>query len=604
MASTLYLTGLYAQVKVGDNPLILDEASLIEIESTSKGFLPSRMTSDQRDLQLSWNTGHIIYNLSDSCLQIYSGIEWSCLTQDGFVDTTIYNSNGTLTGDRMLELGGFDLTFSGTNNVTLESTGELGLGEPNPEAPLHITESIGTPASANSGTIILEHGNDGGASSLVFKSSTDEGSDFGFIQYDDNRAGGSLQTSLLTIGAANENDLDTRDDIALLPSGNVGIGTINPDELLHVAGNMRLEGAFEDQDGDAGTIGQVLTSTATGTNWIDQSSIDAANIYNTSDGLEDDRVVTMSGSSLTFDGSSRDMIINSSGNVGIGVANPARPLHVDQALRISRGFNSTSFIFDRWNGSIDDTWASAGFFLESNSAGTGSFFISNYRQNVAGSPNDGIALAIDLATDQLSFPQYGDGNFDSTSPSRLLGINTDGDVLEIVPELDSFALNGNSLVISLNGDGVDPLTVDLSGVSGSSDNIYNIDGSLNSARTLNLNTHNLTFDGTADGDVIIQPDGDVGLGTLSPSARLDVQGGTVTLGEYGIGAQADTTNVDYILTANSSGEVKELNTAKNTRWFYPPAVVIDASDLISNATIDLHADYVDQFGTPQIIGLK
>jgi len=265
MASTLYLTGLYAQVKVGDNPLIIDEASLIEIESTSKGFLPSRMTSAQRDLQLSWNTGHIIYNLTDSCLQIYSGIEWSCLTQDGFVDTTIYNSNGTLTGDRMLELGGFDLTFSGTNNVTLESTGELGLGEPNPEAPLHITESIGTPASANSGTIILEHGNDGGASSLVFKSSTDEGSDFGFIQYDDNRAGGSLQTSLLTIGAANENDLDTRDDIALLPSGNVGIGTINPDELLHVAGNMRLEGAFEDQDGDAGTIGQVLTSTATGT---------------------------------------------------------------------------------------------------------------------------------------------------------------------------------------------------------------------------------------------------------------------------------------------------------------------------------------------------
>ncbi len=64
----------YAQLKVGDNPLSIDDASLIEIESTSKGFLPSRMTSAQRDLQLSWNQGHIVYNTTDSCLQIYNGL--------------------------------------------------------------------------------------------------------------------------------------------------------------------------------------------------------------------------------------------------------------------------------------------------------------------------------------------------------------------------------------------------------------------------------------------------------------------------------------------------------------------------------------------------
>ncbi|WP_139150180.1 beta strand repeat-containing protein [Cellulophaga baltica] len=52
-------------------------------------------------------------------------------------------------------------------------------------------------------------------------------------------------------------------------SQNVGIGTSTPDESLHIANNMRLDGSFEDKDGDAGTAGQVLSTTATGTDWID-----------------------------------------------------------------------------------------------------------------------------------------------------------------------------------------------------------------------------------------------------------------------------------------------------------------------------------------------
>jgi hypothetical protein len=49
----------------------------------------------------------------------------------------------------------------------------------------------------------------------------------------------------------------------------VGIGLAIPLESLHIANNMRLNGSFGDKDGDKGITGQILSSTATGTDWID-----------------------------------------------------------------------------------------------------------------------------------------------------------------------------------------------------------------------------------------------------------------------------------------------------------------------------------------------
>ena len=56
-------------------------------------------------------------------------------------------------------------------------------------------------------------------------------------------------------------------------NGNVGIGTTLPSQKLHVSGNARITGAIYDSNNSSGTSGQILSSTATGTDWIDQGDV-------------------------------------------------------------------------------------------------------------------------------------------------------------------------------------------------------------------------------------------------------------------------------------------------------------------------------------------
>jgi hypothetical protein len=51
--------------------------------------------------------------------------------------------------------------------------------------------------------------------------------------------------------------------------GNTGIGTTTPTQKLHISGSARIEGALYDSNNSSGTSGQVLSSTATGTDWVD-----------------------------------------------------------------------------------------------------------------------------------------------------------------------------------------------------------------------------------------------------------------------------------------------------------------------------------------------
>ena len=128
---------------------------------------------------------------------------------------------------------GYGTSAAFTERVRIKGTGSVGIGTNAPLGPLHIYEATGSRTNDTYGTITLQHGDTGGASTIIFPSKNNAGSDYGYIQYrDDSSIGGSGESARLYIGTTN----DTDDHLILNPSGYVGIKTANPSAPLHVAG--------------------------------------------------------------------------------------------------------------------------------------------------------------------------------------------------------------------------------------------------------------------------------------------------------------------------------------------------------------------------------
>jgi hypothetical protein len=152
-----------------------------------------------------------------------------------------------LTADPTNAQAGTALEFNvdGSNAMFIDSSRNVGIGLVLPTELLHVAgnlklsddadRSIKGPANAN---LIIS--NNASSSSQGIKFSTDGG---------------------------------TTTDVFIQDGGNVGIGTSSPSQDLHVDGNVRITGAVYDSNNVAGTSGQVLSSTGTGTDWVSLSEI-------------------------------------------------------------------------------------------------------------------------------------------------------------------------------------------------------------------------------------------------------------------------------------------------------------------------------------------
>ncbi|TXB62717.1 fibrobacter succinogenes major paralogous domain-containing protein [Phaeodactylibacter luteus] len=157
LALALIATAATAQVKVGDNPTTIDASSVLEVESTTGGFLLPRMTEAQRDAIVSPATGLMVYNTTVPCLQVNDGTpaspEWNCISgimaapaeasTNGTGIVSAYGTPGCTAGSisgtmtegedasgttmtiyaNVTQVGTYDITAGPVNGVTFSGSG-------------------------------------------------------------------------------------------------------------------------------------------------------------------------------------------------------------------------------------------------------------------------------------------------------------------------------------------------------------------------------------------------------------------------------------------------------------------------------------------------
>lgn len=89
-----------AQVKIGDNPNTIDSNSILELESSEKVLVVSRLNNNQMNTITPLN-GAIVYNTDEECLFQYNSNNWTSLCVDVLnketVTTLTDNNDGSFT---------------------------------------------------------------------------------------------------------------------------------------------------------------------------------------------------------------------------------------------------------------------------------------------------------------------------------------------------------------------------------------------------------------------------------------------------------------------------------------------------------------------------
>ncbi|MCT4666090.1 MAG: hypothetical protein N4A45_12750 [Flavobacteriales bacterium] len=134
----LFTIGTTAQVGIGTTNT--HPSAALHLESTTRGFLPPRMTTAQRNTIITPASGLMLYNTTENCLQINTGTPqapiWTCLGKLGGPSITSLDCAGASHSGNMTQGSAANVSssinYTGGNGgnftaITANSTGVTGL---------------------------------------------------------------------------------------------------------------------------------------------------------------------------------------------------------------------------------------------------------------------------------------------------------------------------------------------------------------------------------------------------------------------------------------------------------------------------------------------
>ena len=126
---------LFSQVKIGDNPSSIHSNSILELESSDKALVISRMSGAQMNA-ITPLRGALIFNTDDNCVFMYDGTSWRNLCDTGAginVTTASTAPTSNSLGDFWINdsLNNATSIWDGTNWVSIDNNPRRGNGVPN-----------------------------------------------------------------------------------------------------------------------------------------------------------------------------------------------------------------------------------------------------------------------------------------------------------------------------------------------------------------------------------------------------------------------------------------------------------------------------------------
>jgi len=418
--------------------------------------------------------------------------------------------------------GTFRIQSNGSTLVTVNQSGNVGIGTISPDTELHVEsgDTILTLEGSNSSYVnaatqlVSNHAtNARGMGTFAYDASTDVEWFWGNpYSYNDafviNRNTGytvpSSQNSPPGIGAS----AGTLFKIA--SSGNVGIGTTSPNAKLDVAGSIRssLGGSWASS---AGGVQITYDGVDTGTMSMYYDAQDLV----LGAGVTNKNGITISGTgadnkiSMKAGGSDRVTVLGSSGNVGIGTASPQAKLHLNSG-------SDNGILLENGNAILGNTGSG---YTELLYWSNGNAYYGRQTNSVPG----GVGGSVDSHSfrtggqTRLIIDSSGDVGIGTTSPAYALDIEKDTTSILNLYRPNSSTAAASVLDFSFN-------------TANATESVYariraDVETNTDLAQGGDLSFHTAN-NGTVSEKLRITQEGNVGIGTTSPVVGLQVESST------------------------------------------------------------------------------